>query len=155
MKILIIDDEKNICSAIKGILEDEGYECNYSLNYSDGFHKLQENRFDVLFLDIWLPDIDGIEGLKEIKRHFPEIEVIMISGHGTIETAVDTIRYGAYDFLEKPLSLERLASLAPYRQFHLRIILHYLLVQIYLFFFLQNQYMHLFLSQKAHFLLIQ
>ncbi len=63
MKILIIDDEKNICSAIKGILEDEGYEFNYSLNYSDGFHKLQENRFDVLFLDIWLPDIDGIEGL--------------------------------------------------------------------------------------------
>lgn len=111
MKILIIDDEKNICSAIKGILEDEGYDCDYSLNYADGFRKLQENKFDVLFLDIWLPDIDGIEGLKEIKRHFPEIEVIMISGHGTIETAVDTIRYGAYDFLEKPLSLERIVMI--------------------------------------------
>lgn len=111
MKILIIDDEKNICSAIKGILEDEGYNCDYSLNYADGFRKLQENKFDVLFLDIWLPDIDGIEGLKEIKRHFPEIEVIMISGHGTIETAVDTIRYGAYDFLEKPLSLERIVMI--------------------------------------------
>ena len=111
MKILIIDDEKNICSAIKGILEDEDYDCDYSLNYADGFRKLQENKFDVLFLDIWLPDIDGIEGLKEIKRHFPEIEVIMISGHGTIETAVDTIRYGAYDFLEKPLSLERIVMI--------------------------------------------
>ena len=111
MKILIIDDEKNICSAIKGILEDEGYDCDYSLNYADGFRKLQENKFDVLFLDIWLPDVDGIEGLKEIKRHFPEIEVIMISGHGTIETAVDTIRYGAYDFLEKPLSLERIVMI--------------------------------------------
>lgn len=111
MKILIIDDEKNICSAIRGILEDEGYDCDYSLNYADGFRKLQENKFDVLFLDIWLPDIDGIEGLKEIKRHFPEIEVIMISGHGTIETAVDTIRYGAYDFLEKPLSLERIVMI--------------------------------------------
>lgn len=111
MKILIIDDEKNICSAIKGILEDEGYDCDYSLNYVDGFRKLQENKFDVLFLDIWLPDIDGIEGLKEIKRHFPEIDVIMISGHGTIETAVDTIRYGAYDFLEKPLSLERIVMI--------------------------------------------
>lgn len=111
MKILIIDDEKNICSAIKGILEDEGYDCDYSLNYADGFRKLQENKFDVLFLDIWLPDIDGIEGLKEIKRHFPEIEIIMISGHGTIETAVDTIRYGAYDFLEKPLSLERIVMI--------------------------------------------
>ncbi len=111
MKILIIDDEKNICSAIKGILEDEGYECDYSLNYAEGFRKLQENKFDVLFLDIWLPDIDGTEGLKEIKRHFPEIDVIMISGHGTIETAVDTIRYGAYDFLEKPLSLERIVMI--------------------------------------------
>lgn len=111
MKILIIDDEKNICSAIKGILEDEGYACDYSLNYAYGFIKLQENKFDVLFLDIWLPDIDGIEGLKEIKRHFPEIDVIMISGHGTIETAVDTIRYGAYDFLEKPLSLERIVMI--------------------------------------------
>lgn len=111
MKILIIDDEKNICSAIKGILEDEGYDCSYSLNYADGFRKLQESKFDVLFLDIWLPDIDGIEGLKEIKRYFPEIEVIMISGHGTIETAVDTIRYGAYDFLEKPLSLERIVMI--------------------------------------------
>ena len=111
MKILIIDDEKNICSAIKGILEDEGYDCDYSLNYADGFRKLQENKFDVLFLDIWLPDIDGVEGLKEVKRHFPETEVIMISGHGTIETAVDTIRYGAYDFLEKPLSLERIVMI--------------------------------------------
>ena len=111
MKILIIDDEKNICSAIRGILEDEGYDCDYSLNYADGYKKLQENKFDVLFLDIWLPDIDGIEGLKEVKRHFPETEVIMISGHGTIETAVDTIRYGAYDFLEKPLSLERIVMI--------------------------------------------
>ncbi len=108
MKILIIDDEKNICTAIKGILEDEGYDCDYSLNYADGYNKLKETKYDVLFLDIWLPDIDGVDGLKEIKRHFPEIDVIMISGHGTIETAVDTIRYGAYDFLEKPLSLERI-----------------------------------------------
>ena len=111
MKILIIDDEKNICSAIKGILTDEGYDCDYSLNYADGYKKLQESKFDVLFLDIWLPDIDGVEGLKEVKRHFPETEVIMISGHGTIETAVDTIRYGAYDFLEKPLSLERIVMI--------------------------------------------
>lgn len=111
MKILIIDDEKNICTAIKGILEDEGYSCDYSLSFKDGFNLLQESKYDVLFLDIWLPDIDGIDGLREIKRHFPETEVIMISGHGTIETAVDTIRYGAYDFLEKPLSLERIVMI--------------------------------------------
>lgn len=111
MKILIIDDEKNICEAIKGILEDEGYNVDYSITYTEGMKKLKESKFDVVFLDIWLPDIDGIEGLKEIKRNFPETEVIMISGHGTIETAVDTIRYGAYDFLEKPLSLERIVMI--------------------------------------------
>lgn len=111
MDILIIDDEKNICLAIKNILEDEGYPCDYSLNYADGFKKLKEKMFDIIFLDIWLPDTDGVEGLREIKRYFPETEVVMISGHGTIETAVDTIRYGAYDFLEKPLSLERITMI--------------------------------------------
>ena len=111
MKILIIDDEKNICTAIQGILEDEGYNSDYSVTFTEGLKKLKENKFDVVFLDIWLPDIDGIEGLQEIKRIFPETEVIMISGHGTIETAVDTIRYGAYDFLEKPLSLERIVMI--------------------------------------------
>lgn len=111
MHILIIDDEKNICSAIKNILEDEGYFCDYSLNYADGFKKLKEKMFDIIFLDIWLPDTDGVEGLREIKRYFPETEVVMISGHGTIETAVDTIRYGAYDFLEKPLSLDRITMI--------------------------------------------
>ncbi len=122
MKILIIDDEKNICSAIKGILEDEGYSCDYSLNYADGFQKLKENKFDVLFLDIWLPDADGLECLKEIKRHFPEVEVIMISGHGNIEAAVEAIRYGAYDFLEKPLSLERIIMIIKHLEDKVKII---------------------------------
>jgi two-component system nitrogen regulation response regulator NtrX len=108
MKVLIIDDEKNICLTIKDILEDEGFETDYSLNFNDGFKKIKEEMFDVVFLDIWLPDIDGNEGLKEIKKYFPDIEVIMISGHGNIENAVDSIKFGAYDFLEKPLSLDRI-----------------------------------------------
>lgn len=111
MDILIIDDEKNIGVAIKGILEDEGHKCEFCLNFSDGFKRLKEKMFDIVFLDIWLPDTDGVEGLREIKRYFPETEVVMISGHGTIETAVETIRYGAYDFLEKPLSLDRITLL--------------------------------------------
>ncbi len=111
MDILIIDDEKNIGVAIKGILEDEGHKCEFCLNYSDGFKRLKEKMFDIVFLDIWLPDTDGVEGLREIKRYFPETEVVMISGHGTIETAVETIRYGAYDFLEKPLSLDRITMM--------------------------------------------
>lgn len=112
MDILIIDDEKNIGIAIKEILEDEGHACEFCLNYSDGFKRLKEKMFNIVFLDIWLPDMDGVDGLKEIKRYFPETEVIMISGHGTIETAVETIRYGAYDFLEKPLSLDRITMAA-------------------------------------------
>jgi len=106
--ILIIDDEKNICTAIQGILEDEGYVADFALNFAEGFAKLKAGSFDILFLDIWLPDRDGIDGLKEIKKYFPELEVVIISGHGNIENAVEAIRIGAYDFLEKPLSLERI-----------------------------------------------
>jgi two-component system nitrogen regulation response regulator NtrX len=108
MKILIIDDEKNICLTIKDILEDEGHVADYSLTYKEGFEKLKKDIYDVIFLDIWLPDADGNEVLREIKKYFPELEVIMISGHGSIENAVDAIRDGAYDFLEKPLSLDRI-----------------------------------------------
>ncbi|UOD34391.1 sigma-54-dependent Fis family transcriptional regulator [Deferribacteraceae bacterium V6Fe1] len=108
MKILIIDDEINICTTIKDILEDEGYSADFSQNFSDGFQKLKSQLYDVVFLDIWLPDKDGVIGLQEIKSYFPEIEVVMISGHGNIENAVESIKFGAYDFLEKPLSLDRI-----------------------------------------------
>jgi len=111
MHILIIDDEKNIGVAISEILDDEGHSSKHALNFSDGLKLLKKEVFDALFLDIWLPDIDGVEGLREVKRYYPEIEVVMISGHGTIETAVDTLRYGAYDFLEKPLSLDRIVMI--------------------------------------------
>ncbi|MCA1927650.1 MAG: sigma-54 dependent transcriptional regulator [Calditerrivibrio sp.] len=108
MKVLIIDDEKNICTSIKGIIEDEGHEATFALSYKEGFDKLKIYDYDLIFLDIWLPDKDGMEGLKEIKRLNPDVEIIMISGHGNIENAVDAVKWGAYDFLEKPLSLERI-----------------------------------------------
>ncbi|AEI14870.1 two component, sigma54 specific, transcriptional regulator, Fis family [Flexistipes sinusarabici DSM 4947] len=108
MKILIIDDEINICTTIQSILTDEGYEAEYALSFNEGMKKLKHEIFDVIFLDIWLPDHDGSEGLHKIKKYFPETEVIMISGHGNIENAVETIKYGAYDYLEKPLSLDRI-----------------------------------------------
>ncbi|MEF3254069.1 MAG: sigma-54 dependent transcriptional regulator [Deferribacterales bacterium] len=108
MKVLIIDDEKNICTTLKNIIEDEGHEAVFALNYKDGFDKLKLYDFDLVFLDIWLPDKDGMEGLKEIKKLYPDTEVIMISGHGNIENAVESVKWGAYDFLEKPLSLERI-----------------------------------------------
>ena len=122
MKVLVIDDEKNICLAIKGILEDENYHCEYRLNFADGFKALKEEPFDVVFLDIWLPDRDGTEGLRDIKRYMPEVEVVMISGHGNIENTVDSIRWGAYDFLEKPLSLERILVIVKHLQDKIRLI---------------------------------
>ncbi|MDR0455015.1 MAG: sigma-54 dependent transcriptional regulator [Deferribacteraceae bacterium] len=122
MKVLVIDDERNICLAIKGILEDENYCCEYRLNFTDGFKALKEEPFDVVFLDIWLPDRDGTEGLRDIKRYMPEVEVVMISGHGNIENTVDSIRWGAYDFLEKPLSLERILVIVKHLQDKIRLI---------------------------------
>ncbi|MDR2104596.1 MAG: sigma-54 dependent transcriptional regulator [Deferribacteraceae bacterium] len=122
MRVLVIDDEKNICTAIQGILEDEGYQCSYRLSFEDGFKALQEEQFDVVFLDVWLPDKDGSEGLREIKRNMPELEVVMISGHSKIENAVDSIRWGAYDFLEKPLSLERIVTIVMRIQEKLKIL---------------------------------
>jgi two-component system nitrogen regulation response regulator NtrX len=122
MKVLVIDDEKNICLAIQGILEDEGYHCAYRLNFYDGFKALKQEQFDVVFLDVWLPDKDGSEGLREIKRNMPELEVVMISGHGKIENAVDSIHSGAYDFLEKPLSLERIVTIVMRIQEKLKIL---------------------------------
>jgi two-component system nitrogen regulation response regulator NtrX len=121
MKTLIIDDEKNICLTIQGILEDEGYEVDYSLTFNEGMEKLRSEMYDLLFLDIWLPDKDGIEGLKEIKRYYPEIEAVMISGHGNIENAVDALRIGAWDFLEKPLSLERIVLVAKHLEERLKL----------------------------------
>jgi two-component system nitrogen regulation response regulator NtrX len=122
MKVLVIDDEKNICLAIQGILEDEGYQCAYRLNFNDGFKALKQEQFDVVFLDVWLPDKDGSEGLREIKRNMPELEVVMISGHGKIENAVDSIHSGAYYFLEKPLSLERIVTIVMRIQEKLKIL---------------------------------
>lgn len=108
MKALIIDDEKYICSTIKNIIEDEGFIANVAFSFNEGFCMLKEDLYNIVFLDVWLPDIDGVKGIKKIKEYFPEIEIVMISGHGNIENAVESIKYGAYDFLEKPLSLDRI-----------------------------------------------
>ena len=104
--ILVIDDEKNICTALEGILADEGYEVITALTAKEGLKKIERELPDLVLLDIWLPDIDGLKVLKEIKSHYPHLPVIMISGHGNVETAVKAMKLGAYDFIEKPLSWE-------------------------------------------------
>jgi two-component system, NtrC family, nitrogen regulation response regulator NtrX len=106
-KILIVDDEPGIRQSLKGVLEDEGYKAAVAESGEVCLELLQKRGFDVVLLDVWLPGMDGLETLAKIREIDAAPEVIMISGHGTIETAVRATKLGAYDFLEKPLSIER------------------------------------------------
>ena len=105
--ILIVDDEQAIQLSLRGVLEDEGYRVTTVGTGADALRVLGDEAPDLVFLDIWMPGLDGLGTLTEIKRLRPEPAVIMISGHATIETAVKATRLGAYDFIEKPLSLEK------------------------------------------------
>lgn len=106
-KILIIDDEKNIQVSLASILADEGYKTFFASSGEEGVEKFKNVRPDAVFLDIWLPGIDGLETLRHILAIDPNQIIIMISGHGNITTAVRAVKEGAYDFLEKPLSLDK------------------------------------------------
>ena len=106
--ILIVDDEPAIRSTLRGVLEDEGYRVSSVGGGADALRFFADELPDLTFLDIWMDRMDGLETLAEIKRARPEAIVVMISGHGTIETAVKATRLGAYDFVEKPLSLEKI-----------------------------------------------
>src|SRR5256885_781793 len=105
--ILVVDEEADIRKSLRGILEDEGYSVGTAESGEACLDSLRVRSFDVVLLDIWLPGIDGLETLEKIKEHEDPPEVIIISGHGTIETAVRATKLGAFDFLEKPLSLDR------------------------------------------------
>jgi two-component system nitrogen regulation response regulator NtrX len=105
--ILIVDDEPGIRQSLKDVLEDEGYKTVAVGSGEACLEALEKHGFDVVLLDIWLPGMDGLEALEKIKQAEDGPEVIMISGHGTIETAVRATKLGAFDFLEKPLSLEK------------------------------------------------
>src|ERR1700723_3681944 len=105
--ILIVDDEPTIRQSLKGVLEDEGFKTSLAESGEAGLESISKNTFDVVLLDVWLPGIDGLETLERIREIDNPPEVIMISGHGTIETAVRATKLGAYDFLEKPLSIDK------------------------------------------------
>lgn len=106
--ILVVDDEESIRASLLGILEDEGYQVLLSDNGSDALDLIREEVPDLVLLDIWMPGMDGIQTLERIRNLFPDLTVVMMSGHGTIETAVKATRVGAYDFIEKPFSLDKL-----------------------------------------------
>ena len=105
--ILIVDDEETILQSLDGILADEGFEVIRAESGLVALEKIEEVIPDLVLLDIWMPDMDGIETLVKLKEAYPHLQVVMMSGHGTIETAVKATKLGAYDFIEKPLSLEK------------------------------------------------
>ena len=105
--ILIVDDEVSIRHSLKDVLEEEGYKTVGAESGEACLETLRKTSFDVVLLDVWLPGIDSLETLEKIRDMEAASEVIMISGHGTIETAVRATKLGAYDFLEKPLSIEK------------------------------------------------
>lgn len=106
-KILIIDDERSIRNSLREILEYEGYEVKDAADGIEGFKVASEEKFDIILSDIKMPKMDGLELLEKIKESDIDSQIIMISGHGTIETAVEAIRKGAFDFIAKPLDLNR------------------------------------------------
>ena len=108
MKILIIDDEKAICNTLKEILQYEKYDVDIANDGEEGIKKAKANTYDLVLCDIKMPKMDGLEVLALLQVLNPELPVVMISGHGTIETAVDAIRKGAYDYISKPPDLNRL-----------------------------------------------
>lgn len=107
-KILVIDDEKSIRNTLKDILEYEKHQVELAATGMEGLECLSKNSFDVTLLDIKMPEMDGLEVLEKISTTYPEIQVVMISGHGTVDTAVKAVKMGAFDFIEKPLDLNRL-----------------------------------------------
>ena len=107
-KILVIDDERSIRNSMKDILQYEGYEVVLAENGMEGLVSVKSEKPDVVFCDIKMPKMEGIEVLERIKEFSADTPVIMISGHGTIDTAIEAIQKGAYDFIEKPLDLNRI-----------------------------------------------
>ena len=112
--ILIVDDEADIRELVAGILQDEGYTTRTARDADDAIAAIKLRRPNLLFLDIWLQGskLDGLQILDAIKERYPDLPVVMISGHGNIETAVAAIRRGAYDFIEKPFKADRLVLVA-------------------------------------------
>jgi len=109
--ILVVDDEVSICQSLKAILEDEGYQVLTAGSGEEAIKVVAEEMPQLVLLDIWLPGIDGLETLKAIHAAHPNVLIIMMSGHGTIETAVRATKLGAFDFIEKPLSLDKVIIL--------------------------------------------
>ena len=113
LEVLVVDDEADIRELVSGVLEDEGYAVRSAADSSSSLEAIEDRRPSLVLLDVWLQGsrMDGLEMLQEVKRRDPSLPVLMISGHGNLDTAVAAIREGAVDFIEKPFEAERLVHL--------------------------------------------
>jgi len=107
-KVLVVDDEERVVQSIAGVLEDEGFKVASAKSGKEAIGIFQQEKPDVALVDIWMPGMDGMEVLKRLKGISPDCQVIMISGHATISTAMTAVKLGAFDFIEKPVSLDLL-----------------------------------------------
>jgi UDP-3-O-acyl N-acetylglucosamine deacetylase len=107
-KVLVVDDEERVVQSIAGVLEDEGFKVASARGGKEAIEIFQQETPDVALVDIWMPEMDGMEVLKRLKAISPDCQVIMISGHATISTAMTAVKLGAFDFIEKPVSLDLL-----------------------------------------------
>lgn len=105
--ILIVDDEPGVRSALAGVLSDEGYEVEAVASGEACLERLTRGSIDLVVLDVWLPGMDGLATLARLRERQVDVQVVLISGHGNIESAVRAIKLGAFDFVEKPLSLDK------------------------------------------------
>jgi DNA-binding NtrC family response regulator len=108
MRILITDDDRSIRRALRDVIELEGHQVEEAEDGLDALKKIEKNAFDVLFCDLKMPQMDGLALMQELQDKGNEVQIIVMSGHGTIETAVKALKLGAYDFIEKPLNLNRI-----------------------------------------------
>src|ERR687892_1831505 len=113
LEVLVVDDEADIRELVSGVLEDEGYAVRTAADSTQTLDAVEERRPSMVLLDVWLQGsrLDGLQLLQEIKRRDPTLPVLMISGHGNLDTAVAAIREGAVDFIEKPFKADRLLHL--------------------------------------------
>lgn len=110
-RVLVVDDEKFIRITLEQCLSEAGHQVDLAVNGEHALQKLEENEFELVLLDIKLPDIDGIEVLRRLKRRLPEQPVVMITAYGTIATAVEAIKLGAVDYLQKPFTPEEMRNI--------------------------------------------
>jgi DNA-binding NtrC family response regulator len=112
MRIMLVDDEEGFLSTTRNVLERKGINVETATSGSEALEKLTQENIDVVILDVKMPGMDGVSALKAIKSRYPSIEVIMLTGHGTVESALDGLRAGASDYLTKPVDIDELIAKA-------------------------------------------